>query len=214
MPAPSQWPPVPLHAVPLGAKFIPQLPATHVRVAQTESVPGQFDALTHCTQLPAPLQTPFGHGAPAGAGGLEHTPPVQTALMQGPLGGGQSAGELQPVGAQTPFVHTPPAHGVPSALGCIAHVPATQAAVAQGFVLAGQSAVLLQPPATQTPLLHVPPAHGVPFALITEPQVPLVQVAVAHGFVFGQSAAEWQPPPGVHVPLKQVPLTQTSPEQH
>ena len=82
MPAPSQWP-VPLQAVPLGAKFIPQLPATHVRVAQTESVPGQFDALTHCTQLPAPLQTPFGHGAPAGAGGLEHTPPVQTALMHG-----------------------------------------------------------------------------------------------------------------------------------
>ena len=49
LPAPSQWPPVALHTVPFGANDMPQAPPLHVRVAQTESAPGQSVAALHWT---------------------------------------------------------------------------------------------------------------------------------------------------------------------
>lgn len=74
-PLPSQARPVP-HPVPAGAKAMPQRPAVQVRVPQALSLPGQAEAVKHCTHEPEPSQTLLPpQVVPAGwGGGLEQAP--------------------------------------------------------------------------------------------------------------------------------------------
>jgi hypothetical protein len=106
LPPPSQKAPGP-HAVLFGAKVMPHVPATHVRVAHTESVPGQSVGVTHETHCPAPLQTlppPLEHAVPAAAGTHPGTPLAHVPVEQTPHVVGTFV--LSGPKPQTPLVHT------------------------------------------------------------------------------------------------------------
>jgi hypothetical protein len=123
-------------AVPGGAKVIPHWFETHVRVWHSVSVPGQLPGLRHWTQVPEPLQSPFGsplssQAKPGGRKMVLGTPPLQLPTVQSLLGGAfvSSATDSHSFPLHTVFWQEPAAAGVQSVSwshSSATHVPPAQ----------------------------------------------------------------------------------------
>jgi hypothetical protein len=198
LPAPSHWfwwqvPTVcVLVGVPAAVFTTPHVPAEHVRLWQSVSVPGQSVAVMHETHAPRPLHSvpPFWlHVVPAATGGFEGTPFVQTAVVHGFVLVGRSASSMTLVTLPFPshsFVWQSPAVcmlvGVPAAVSLKPHIPLVQVRVAQKVSVPGQSLAVLHP--THVPVaLHTSAGpHDVPALLGGVDGTPFVHVGVVQGF--------------------------------
>ncbi len=187
-PAPSHWfwwqsPGVcAVVCLPAGANEKPHMPVVQVRVWHSVSVPGQSPAATQPTHIPPALQRrPFPQLVPAVTGGLEGTPLVHTAVVQGLLLVGRSVSSTTSVMLPAPshsLLWQSPAVcadvGVPAATNTVPHTPSVHVAVTHSLGPGGQSASVVQPasaPASVAP----PPA---PLLLLLVVVVVVVVVVV------------------------------------
>ena len=135
--------------MPGAVKCVPQVPFVHVRVAQSVSIPGQSEAVRHCTQLPLPSHSVpplWSQVVPAVSGGFDGTPLVQTSPVHSFPSTGTS------VSSATLTTFPAPSHsftwqspvvccdvGVPAEVKLVPQVPSTHVRVAQSVSVPGQS---------------------------------------------------------------------------